>query len=249
MTKQYLYQLAFDEFIAKQGYKYVQNMFFCPQEKAEPEYGYVEMKMLHTISDKKLENITVVKLCATEMYDIYLSNGEIEKSQITNYIPSIVQESTFNQNFANRMMAYLQRITKPSKIAEQKLEMASEKGKLIYPRQIKRELGAKIIYDAICPVACGAFYGFDPYEKEYGSMVAEDMSNSNQKCNQIADVSIEIEKIIKDLSEQELRDEAVLKVVLKKCFEGKEEIDSMAQGNSLEKLTEKIIELVRDVYL
>ena len=28
VTKQYLYQLAYDDFIAKQGYKYVQNMFF-----------------------------------------------------------------------------------------------------------------------------------------------------------------------------------------------------------------------------
>ncbi|MGN6710109.1 LlaJI family restriction endonuclease [Anaerocolumna jejuensis] len=249
VTKQYLYQLAFDEFIAKQGYKYVQNMFFCPQEKSESEYGYVEMKMLRTISDKNLENIAVVKLCASDMYDIYLSNKEIEENKITQYIPNIVQESTFNQNFANRMLAYLQRITKPSKIAEEKLEMVSEKGKLIYPRQIKRELGAKIIYDTICPIACGAFYGFNPYEKESSSMVAEDIGNSNEKCNQIADVAIEIEKIIKDLSEQELMDEKVVRVVLRKCFGGKEEISSMAEGSNLDSLTDKVMELVRDVYL
>ena len=59
VTKQYLYQLAYDDFITKQGYKYVQNMFFCPQESAEPDYGYVEMKMLHNIGDKTLENIAV----------------------------------------------------------------------------------------------------------------------------------------------------------------------------------------------
>lgn len=29
VTKQYLYQLAFDDFIVKQGYRYVQNMFFA----------------------------------------------------------------------------------------------------------------------------------------------------------------------------------------------------------------------------
>ena len=55
VTKQYLYQLAYDDFITKQGYKYVQNMFFCPQESAEPDYGYVEMKMLHTIGNKTLK--------------------------------------------------------------------------------------------------------------------------------------------------------------------------------------------------
>ena len=33
--------------------------------------------MLHQIGDKKLENIAVVKLCASEMYDIYLENKTI----------------------------------------------------------------------------------------------------------------------------------------------------------------------------
>ena len=83
-------------------------------------------------------------------------------------------------------------------------------------------MGAKIIYDAICPVASNAFYGFNPYEKEdHENMVAEDMGDSYNRCSQIADASIEIEEIIKDLSEAELRDEKVLKVVLKKCIESK----------------------------
>lgn len=249
VTKQYLYQLAFNEFIARQGYKYIQNMFLCPQEKADPEYGYVEMEMLHTIGDKKLEKVAVAKLCASDMYEIYLENKVIEKERITEYIPNIMRESTFNQNFTNRMMAYLQRITKPSEMAEEKLEMATENGKLIYPKRIKRELGAKIIYDAICPIACGAFYGFNPYEREYGNMVAEEMGNSNVKCNQIADASIEIEKTIKDLPEQELRDEKVLKIKLKQCFRQKNDINLMAEGKYLDQLTEKIMELVEDLYL
>ncbi len=87
VTKQYLYQLAYDDFITKQGYKYVQNMFFCPQESSEPDYGYVEMKMLHTIGDKNLENIAVVKLCAEEMYDLYLQNEKIKDP--TKYIPAV----------------------------------------------------------------------------------------------------------------------------------------------------------------
>lgn len=183
VTKQYLYQLAYDDFITKQGYKYVQNMFFCPQESAEPDYGYVEMKMLHTIGNKTLENIAVVKLCAEEMYDLYLQNEQI--TDPTAYIPSVAIKHVYSTNFANRMMAYLKGITKASQEAQIKMEMKSEKGKLIYPRQIKRELGAKLIYDAICPIATGAFYGFNPYEKEYGNMVAEDMGGSYEKCEQI----------------------------------------------------------------
>lgn len=63
------------------------------------------------------------------------------------------------------MMSYLRGITKASQAAEIKMEMKSDKGRLIYPKQIKREIGAKLIYDAICPIATGTFYGFNPYEK------------------------------------------------------------------------------------
>ena len=247
VTKQYLYQLAYDDFISKQGYKYVQNMFFCPQESAEPDYGYVDMKMLHNIGDKTLENIAVVKLCAEDMYDLYLQSEQI--TDIKSYIPSVAIKRVYSTNFANRMMAYLKGITKTSQEAQTKMEMKSERGKLIHPKQIKRELGAKLIYDVICPIATGAFYGFNPYEKEYGNMVAEDMGNSYEKCEQIADVAIEIEKHIKELSEQELLDEAVVKVILRQCFDGKEDISSMATGNSLDKLVEKVMELIREVYL
>lgn len=250
VTKQYLYQLAYDDFITKQGYKYVQNMFFCPDEAGEKEYGWVQMDMFHQIGDKKLENVAVVKLCASEMYDLYLANRIVSENNMDMYIPVIGRQEVDSQNFANRMMSYLTRITAASKLAEKKLEMKSDRGRLIYPKQIKRELGAKIIYDAICPVASNAFYGFNPYEKDgYESMVAEDMGDSYNRCSQIADASIEIEKIIKDLSEAELKDEKVLKVVLKKCIESKSDIKSMADGKSLDMLTDKIMELVRDVYL
>lgn len=239
ITKQYLYQLAFDDFIAKQGYQYVQNMFFCPQEEAEPDYGYVEMKMMHTIGGKTLENIAVVKLCAEEMYDLYLSNAKVEN--ITDYIPNVVQKPVQNQNFSNRMLAYLKGISKAGQTAEQ--------GRLVYPERIKREFGAKLIYDVICPIAASIFYGFDPYEREYGGMVAEDMGNSFEKCEQIAEAAAEIEKNIKELQEQELKDDAIIKMILRRCFEGKDEVSSMADGNNFDRLTEKIMELIKEVYL
>lgn len=72
VIKQYMYQLAYDDFIVSQGYQYVHNCFLCPQEEAEPDYGYVEMKMLHTLGNRGLENIGIVKLCAEEMYERYL---------------------------------------------------------------------------------------------------------------------------------------------------------------------------------
>ena len=86
-------------------------------------------------------------------------------------------------------------------------------------------------------------------ENDYGNMVAEDQGNSYGKCKQIALVSVEIEKNIRILSERELRDEIVVKEVLQKSFEGKNEISAMADGYSLDRLTNKIMELIREMYL
>ena len=80
-------------------------------------------------------------------------------------------------------------------------------------------------------------------------MVAEDSDDSYAKCEQIALVAIEIEKQIKKLSEEELRDEMVVRSVLQHCFESKTEIVAMAKGNNLEKLLEKVMELITKVYL
>lgn len=249
VTKQYLYQLAYDDFIVKQGYRYVQNMFLCPHEKAETDYGYVSMEMLHRIGNKNLENIAVVKLCAEEMYDIYLSGRSVSQDKISKYIPEAGRQSVKSHNFADRMMTYLSKITNLSWEDEKKLGIKTEKGKLIYPPQIKRELGAKIIYDLICPIAIRTFYRFNPYEQELGSMEDDDMGKSFQRCIQLADAALEIEKKIKGLLEQDLRNETVIKAILIQCFEGKSEISAMASGNSLDMIAEKIMEMIRGVYL
>lgn len=250
VTKQYLYQLAYDDFITKQGYKYVQNMFLCPDEVGDKQYGWVQMDILNHIGNKRLENIAVVKLCASKMYQLYLNNQTIGDSEINQYIPAIDGEKIPEQDFADRVLAYLTRITNADKMTEKKLEMKADRGKLIYPSQIKREIGAKIIYDAICPVASKVLYQFNPYEKDgCGSKIAENIGDLYNRCSQIADVSIEIEKTIKKLSEAELKNEKVLKAALKKCIERKADVMSMADGETLDMLTDKIKELVRDVYL
>ncbi|MEE0295030.1 MAG: hypothetical protein UDT09_11360, partial [Eubacterium sp.] len=61
--------------------------------------------------------------------------------------------------------------------------------------------------------------------------------------------SIEIEKKINELSEKELQDEKIISVILRKCFENKVDIVSMTEGDNLELLVEKVMELVREVYL
>lgn len=245
VTKQYLYQLAYDDFIRKQGYKYVQNMFFCPDEVGDKEYGWVKMDILNQIGNKKLEDIAIVKLCASEMYSLYLTNRIVSEHEIGKYIPMFDRQEVNDQNFSNRMILYLSKIANVSNLAEKKLEMKSDRGRIIYPEQIKRELGAKIIYDAICPIAGNVFYEFSPCKKENSQSV----KYYYNRCSQIADVAIEIEQIIKGLSEDNLKDKKVLKVMLKKCIEGRGDISLMVEGKSLDMLTDKIMELVRDIYL
>lgn len=80
VTKQYLYQLAFQDFIAAHKIKYVRNCFLMPTEGlCIVEKGYVEMKML---SKLKLENIQIRKLPATIIFDCYLVGRTMEIKEL-----------------------------------------------------------------------------------------------------------------------------------------------------------------------
>ncbi len=75
VAKQYLYRMAYEEFIEAQGFRHVWNMFLFPQEKTEPEYAWVEMKMFRG-------PIIAAKLCAEEMYDLYLADRKIKMENL-----------------------------------------------------------------------------------------------------------------------------------------------------------------------
>lgn len=242
VTKQYLYQLAYDDFIEKQGYQYVQNLFLCPQEKAEPGFGYVEMKMLKTIGNKGMEDIAVVKLCAEEMYEIYLSNEKIDN--IADYIPQAVKRPITGKNVISRATRLFENCVKPSLEAEQKLRMGEEHGKFIYPAQIRRKLGAKLLYDLLCPIAADALYGTNTNGRE-----AVKAEQSDEKCSHIADAALNIDHRIRGLSERELVDKAVMKESLEKCFEGFDDIQPMAEGQYLEEMVQRVMEFAEEVYL
>lgn len=79
ITKQYLYQLAYNDFIVKHGFKYVKNAFLIPSEKDEIiSNAEVEMKILNGLSTPPLTNISVVELPAKKIYDYYLRNKKID---------------------------------------------------------------------------------------------------------------------------------------------------------------------------
>lgn len=76
VTKQYLYQLAYQEFIADHGFKEVKNCFLMPTESDEVELrGEASMKMLSGLG---LQNIKVRFIPATVAYDHYLSGRKMD---------------------------------------------------------------------------------------------------------------------------------------------------------------------------
>lgn len=84
VTKQYLYQLAYNDFISKHEFKHVKNAFFMPTEEEQSSLiGEAKMNMLHGLSNPPLINIAVVKLSARKVFKGYLGN---EKFNISNEI-------------------------------------------------------------------------------------------------------------------------------------------------------------------
>ncbi|MEG2789630.1 MAG: LlaJI family restriction endonuclease [Romboutsia sp.] len=78
VTKQYLYQLAYNDFILKHGFTSVKNAFLMPTEEDNVLLnGEVEMGILSGLSNPLLSNILVVKLPASKIYQYYLSGRRL----------------------------------------------------------------------------------------------------------------------------------------------------------------------------
>lgn len=78
VTKQYLYQLAYQKFVADHGISRVRNCFLMPTDGEEIiDKGYVAMEMLHSLG---LENIQVRLLPATKIYSLYTQNKKMDIS-------------------------------------------------------------------------------------------------------------------------------------------------------------------------
>jgi hypothetical protein len=76
VTKQYLYQLAYKNFIAKHGISVVKNCFLMPTEKDEiVKKGTARMKMLEALG---LENIQIRLLPAKQLYEDYLLQRKMD---------------------------------------------------------------------------------------------------------------------------------------------------------------------------
>ena len=82
VTKQYLYQLAYNDFIIKHEFKHVKNAFFMPTEDNQSSLvGEAKMDILQGLSNPPLINISVVKLSAKKVFAAYLHNDKFNISE------------------------------------------------------------------------------------------------------------------------------------------------------------------------
>jgi len=80
VTKQYLYQLAYRNFISQNHIQDVKNCFLMPTEQANVvKLGAVSLPMLH---DLDLTDIQIRLLPAVKMYDLYLSRKSLDISAL-----------------------------------------------------------------------------------------------------------------------------------------------------------------------
>ena len=80
ITKQYLYELAFKDFIYEHGFNQVFNAFLFPTEKDNVcNMGYVTLEILSNLG---LEDIQVIMLPASVVYDYYLRNERMDLSKL-----------------------------------------------------------------------------------------------------------------------------------------------------------------------
>ena len=80
VTKQYLYQLAYKNFIDKHKFQSVKNCFLMPTESTNIiNKGVVQMKMFR---DLKLEDIQIRLLPAERVYDIFLRDEKLDVAEL-----------------------------------------------------------------------------------------------------------------------------------------------------------------------
>lgn len=80
VTKQYLYQLAFQQFTEDHGISRIRNCFLMPTEgNSIVDKGVAEMEILERLG---LQNIQIRLLPAMEMYDFYLTHKTMDISRL-----------------------------------------------------------------------------------------------------------------------------------------------------------------------
>ena len=204
VTKQYLYQLAYQEFIDRFGFKYIQNAFLMPVDDEEGEFvGTAEFNMMRD-AGKRLEHISVIKLPATRLYQAYL-NGRPDLG-LFEFLKMAPIKQIGGDSFSKRMLAYLK--------AGKALDTENSEGKIIcYPEQIRSNVGAKVLFDIIAPEVERHSYVYSPYNHSTTDAAAGDLDIIGIEEKIVQFIEKLISKYVEDLQKNTMgTDECLLLV-------------------------------------
>lgn len=238
VTKQYLYQLAYQDFIETHGYYYTQNAFLFPSEYDKVNIlGEVEMSMLYNLKERKLKNIIAIKLPAEKMYKLYIDDNQIEDiDKFLHYVSCKENTSTFT----NRVVDYL---------AHDNQSNSMENRKVTYPEIIKHEIGAKIIYNIIYRAAKKCLYNFsDEKTLEIEEISAELLDDNQLIFSQLAEVSLEIENEIKDMSSNNNFNKKHFSDRVYQLIKSKNYIEKIVGSDLFEELKTEIFNFAENLY-
>ena len=216
ITKQYLYQLAYMDFIREQKYKYVTNMFLCPcsfddevitDKNSVVNYGYVELNMLHNLGTLKLVNILVLKLAAERMFELYLHGKNIDN--LASFLPeqtvSLVEHELNTDSVHTPSNITVIGDKLPEKDVQVSLFAANYK-KYQYPKETSLKFQARLIYEMLYDLVKGNFYfveGNDPDSTK--EKVADSLESSAETLRiELAEVAVEINEELSTISMVEL---------------------------------------------
>lgn len=237
VTKQYLYQLAYEDFAEKQGYKHMVNMFLCPHEESILDYGFVSMQMLKSLGNGTLSQIYVLKLCAEEMFDYYIQNRQIRN--IFKYLPDVISKENAEKRFTNRLAAYARKFSKHKEMIvnkEQELE-------IVYPEILGRKIGPKLIYDLLYPMLERTFIS---YQNPRGSLAAYD--GMSQRRESLAEVAIALEKKIIDLPKEQLENEHKIRDLFMHCITNTDNLKALANEDKVDSVFVQLYDLINKLY-
>lgn len=82
ITKQYLYHLAYKDFMTKAGISDIENIFLFPTEGPSCDIGYVTLPMMAKLG---LNNIGAIKLNANYVWDTFLKGEQKELHELLDY--------------------------------------------------------------------------------------------------------------------------------------------------------------------
>lgn len=229
VTKQYLYQLAYKNFIESNGYKFVVNAFLVPNEGEDiRNIGQAEMTILSNLKNNNLKNIEIIELPTRKMYELYINDKHIDVALINLEI---------NKNNISKN-EYITMVGEESKVYSK------------YPSTLKNNIGAKLFFDCITGIVSKNTYINIKLEDESEDIIAEKLKYEKQIIEKIADMSIYINNISKELNNEEKKDVVLFTTKIKEYIYDNNSLGDILNREQINKdIIPNVLEIINKYYI